>query len=122
MEYIKKLGISLGITIGSILILTLLITILNYFNLFSEGLVNVFKIIIPIISLFVGGFLMGKSSNEKGWIEGLKFSLIFIILLILFNLMGLGSSLEFKNLLYYVIIIISSIFGGILGINKNSTE
>lgn len=122
MGYIKKLGISLGISIGSILILTLLVTILNYFNLFSEGLVNVFKIIIPIISLFIGGFLMGKSSLENGWIEGLKFSLIFIILLILFNLFGLGSSLEFKNLLYYIIIIVSSIFGSILGINKKTTD
>ena len=82
MEYLKKLGFSLGITISSILVLTLLVTVLNYFNLFSEGLVNVFKIIIPIVSLFVGGFLMGKNSNENGWVEGLKFSLVFIILLI----------------------------------------
>lgn len=122
MKYAKDLGISLLFIIGSLLILTLLITFLNYFNLFSNSLVSVFKIIIPIASLFIGGFLMGKKSSKKGWLEGLKLSLVFTVLLILFNILGLRNKIELKNILYYVIIIVSCIFGGMLGINKNSSN
>ena len=122
MKYAKNLGFSLLFIIGSLLILTLLIYFFNYFNLFSNGLVSTFKIIIPIISLFAGGFFIGKKSSKKGWLEGLKLSLIFTIILILFNLLGLGNKLELKNILYYLIIIISCMFGGMLGINKNNSE
>ena len=48
--------------------------------------------------------------------------LIFTIILILFNLLGLGNKLELKNILYYLIIIISCMFGGMLGINNNNLE
>lgn len=122
MKYAKNLGFSLLFIIGSLLILILLLTFFNYFNLFSNGLVSTFKIIIPIISLFAGGFFIGKKSSKKGWLEGLKLSLIFTIILILFNLLGLGNKLELKNILYYLIIIISCMFGGMLGINKNNSE
>ncbi len=122
MKYAKDLGISLLFIIGSFIILTFLMTTLNYFNLFSSGLVSVFKIIIPIFSLFLGGFIIGKKSSKKGWLEGLKLSLIFTIILILFNLLGLRNKIEFKNILYYIIIIASCMFGGMLGINKTDTK
>lgn len=122
MKYAKNLGISFLFIISSLIILTFIITTLHFFNLFSNGIVSVFKIIIPIISLFIGGFYIGKKSNEKGWLEGLKIGLIFIIILILFNLLGLQTKIEFKNILYYLIIIASSIFGGMLGINKTNSE
>lgn len=122
MKYAKDLGISLLFIIGSFIILTFLMTTLNYFNLFSSGLVSVFKIIIPIFSLFLGGSIIGKKSSKKGWLEGLKLSLIFTIILILFNLLGLRNKIEFKNILYYIIIIASCMFGGMLGINKTDTK
>ena len=65
---------------------------------------------------------MGKKSSKKGWLEGLKLSLVFTVLLILFNILGLRNKIELKNILYYVIIIVSCIFGGMLGINKNSSN
>ena len=37
-------------------------------------------------------------------------------------ILGLGNKLELKNILYYLIIIISCMFGGMLGINKNNSE
>ena len=52
MKYAKNLGFSLLFIIGSLLILTLLLTLFNYFNLFSNGIVSTFKIIITIISCF----------------------------------------------------------------------
>ena len=122
MNYLKKTGISLLYIIGLILILTFLLTLFNYFNIISKNVVSVFKIIIPIVSLFIGGFITGKKSFQKGWLEGLKLSLIFLFIFILFNYLGLKNNIEFKNLLYYLIIITSTCFGSMLGINYNKEE
>lgn len=117
MISLKKIGISIASTIVSLLILTLLLTIFSYFNLFGTKLVSTIKMIIPIISLFIGGFLMGKKSNQKGWLEGLKMGFVFILVLFLFNFLGVHMSFEWKHLIYDGILLICSIFGSIIGIN-----
>ena len=122
MEYLKKLGISF-IYISSILLLsTFLLTILNYFNIIGSGIVSVFKIIIPLVSLFVGGFIIGKKSKNKGWIEGLKLGIILTIIISLFNYLGLDMSFNFKNIIYFLILILITIFGSIIGINKKEKQ
>ena len=62
------------------------------------------------------------SSNQKGWLEGLKLSLIIIVILMLFNYLGLGNKFAIKNLIYYLILMISAIFGSMVGINKKQPE
>ena len=118
MKYLKDLGFSLIDIISSMLILTLFITIFSYFNIMSDKVVSVFKIIIPIISLLIGGFYIGKKSTKKGFIEGLKLGLIFSIILVIFNYLGLGNSFKVKYLLFYLILIITSILGSMIGINR----
>lgn len=117
MITLKRIGISIASTIGSLLILTLILTIFSYFNLFGPKVVSTFKMIIPIISLFIGGFLMGKQSIQKGWLEGFKMGLAFIIVLFLFNFLGVHMTWEWKHLMYDGILLICSIFGSIIGIN-----
>ena len=118
MNYLKNVGISLLYIIGIIVVATMLITIMNYFNILTGTALSISKIFICVLSLFIGGFVIGKKSSKKGWLEGLKLSLIFLILLILFNYLGLGNTPQLKNLIYYLIIIVSCIFGSIIGINK----
>lgn len=118
MNYLKNIGVALLYIIGIIVGTTMLITVLNYFNIITGTTLTITKILICVVSLFTGGVVIGRRSSKKGWLEGLKLSLIFLILLIIFNYLGLDSSLEFKNLLYYLIIIVSCIFGSIIGINK----
>lgn len=116
--YIKNLGISIIRTIISIISFTFFITILSYFNILNDKMCSIFKILIPVISLFIGGFYIGKKSKNKGYLEGLKFGLIFCLLLIIFNLIVFGFKFEIKYVLFYIIIIISSILGSMIGINK----
>ena len=116
--YIKNLGISIIKTIISIISFTFFITLLSYFNIINDKICSIFKILIPVISLFIGGFYMGKKSRNKGYLEGLKFGLIFCLLLIIFNLIVFGFTFEIKYILFYIIIIISSTFGRMIGINK----
>ena len=118
MKYLKKLGISFLYIIGFILILTFITTLLSYFNILSDKVTSIVKIIIPVISLFIGGFYIGKKSLKKGFLEGLKLGGIFSLILIIFNYLALNNSFKFKYLLFYMILIISSIFGSMIGINK----
>ena len=121
MNYLKILGKSLLYMTSILFISTLIITLLNYFNIFGSKIVTVFKIIIVLISMFVGGFIMGKNSNKKGWLEGLKLGLIILVILILVNFI-LKQSFDIRNLIYYLILIASTVFGSMIGINKKIEE
>lgn len=114
MKYLKKIGFACIYSISSILILTLILTIFSYFNIMGEKVVSIFKIIIPIISLFIGGFYIGKRSNKQIVIEGLKLGIIFSIILIIFNLL-FSNPFKLKYILFYIILICSSIIGTIIG-------
>ena len=37
------------------------------------------KVIIPIISILYSSIILGKNSNNKAYLEGIKFALIYII-------------------------------------------
>lgn len=119
MKYIKNLGLSFIYIIVSMLLITFIITFLNYFNIISDNIISIFKILIPIISLFIGGVYIGKKSNKKGYLEGIKLGLFFSIFLIIFNFLAFDDSFKLKYLLFYLIIIISGMFGSMIGINKS---
>lgn len=119
MNYLKRLGKSFIYIISILLASTIIITLLNYVDIFGSKLTNISKIIAIIASLFVGGYMTGKSSKNKGWLEGLKLSLIVISILLIVNYLILKSSFEIRNLIFYLILMISGIFGSMIGINKN---
>ena len=122
MNFIKNVSISILYIVLCLLILTFILTLFSYFNIISDKVVSIFKIIIPIISLFIGGFFIGKKSLRKGWLEGLKLSLIFLVVLVIFEYLALNQSFDIKNILYYLILSISSIFSSMVDISKKKIE
>ncbi len=118
MKYIKNLGKSFLYIIGFILVLTFIVTLLSYFNIISSKVLSILEITILCLSLFVGGFIIGKKSLKKGYLEGLKLSGIFLIILLLFNFLAFDQTFKISDLIFYLIITLSSIFGSTLGINK----
>lgn len=75
--------------------------------------------LIPIISVLISGIFMGINSTKKGWLEGLKLGILICILLFLFNLLGLNK-FKINQLLFYGILIFTSIVGSIIGISKKN--
>ena len=122
MNYIKNLGISFLWVICFFLGLTFIITFFNYFNILGDKILEIFKILIPILSIFIGGFKFGKTSKNKGWLEGLKLGLVFIIFIIIFNFLALDREFQLKNILFYIILISSCMLGSMIGINKKKSE
>ncbi|NLM63476.1 MAG: TIGR04086 family membrane protein [Mollicutes bacterium] len=106
----------------TILFLTLILTFFSYINWLGPKTVAVLKIIIPILAFIIGGFMIGKRSVAKGWMAGLKIGLIFLVILILFNFLGLNHKFKIFDLIYYLILLTSSMFGSIIGINKKSDD
>lgn len=103
-------------TISIILISTIILTIFNYFNIINSTILKIILLIIPILGVFIGSFKIGKASNKKGYIEGLKYGIIWILLFLIVNL--IIKNFVLTSLLYYTIILITSSFAGVLGINK----
>ena len=108
MTYLKKYGKRLIFTITSIIISLFLLTILYYFNIIGPNLNKVLKIVIILLNIFISSFILGKNTISKGYLEGIKFALIIIPILIFISLIT-HSKLELKVILYYIIILITSI-------------
>ena len=120
MRYIKNLVRTLGYMGIIILVSTFIVTILSYFNIFNDNIVKVLKFIIPIISVFISGILMGRRTNKRGIYEGVRLSLIIIFIFMLLSI--ILSSFKPQSLIYYLIIIVSTIFGSIIGVQKKTAH
>jgi len=121
MNYFKKIGKSLLYTFSTVLIGILIITVLNYLNVFSIKLVSISKIFILVLSIFVGSFLLGIKSDKKGYLEGIKYGIIVSIILAILNMI-IYHNFELKDLILYTIIIICSCLGSMVGITKHKDE
>ena len=106
-----------GFNILSIIILTFILTIFNYFDLISNNIIDVFKLIIILLSIFINSYILGKNCKNKGYLEGLKFGLIFIFFLLMYNLLFI-KVFSIKTLIYYILILITSIVASTIGINR----
>lgn len=112
INYLKSFIWSTCIFILSIIILT----ILNYFNILNSNIIKILELFIPPISIFIGGYKIGKITNQKGYIEGLKYGGIWITIFLIFNL--ITKNITIIGILYLLLMILISIFASILGINK----
>ena len=122
MNYLKKLGKSLIYVFSIMLVGIFIITLLNYIGFLNGKIFSFFQILILIISLFVGGFITGKKSKKRGWLEGIKLSSIIIVLFFIIGYLAFESLPQLKTIIYYIIIITSSIIGSMIGITKNNTN
>ncbi len=112
MKYLKTIGYEITL----IILFTLIYSILYYFNITSSSVNNVIKIISFIFIFILTGINIGKLSSKKGWLEGLKISLITIILFIFVSLL-FKYNFNIKQVIYYLITSITIVLGSMMGIN-----
>ncbi len=118
LKYLNSILKVLLINILLILLLSSFTTLLYYFNLLSSGVYNIFKLLVPLFSIFITTISFTKKVKEKGWFEGLKLGLLLIIVFIAISSFA-STSFSIKMMLYYLIILITAILGGMIGINKS---
>ena len=96
-----------------IIILTLILSIINYFIPIPT---NIIKLLITIISMFISSIILGKQTKAKAYLEGLKFSSIYLIISIIISIIT-NNSFTIKLIISYLILSISGIIGSMIGIN-----
>lgn len=117
LKYLNSILKALLINILLILLLSSFTTLLYYFNILSSGVSNFFKLFIPLFSILITTISFTKKIKEKGWLEGLKLGLLLIIVFITISSFT-NTSFSIKMILYYLIILITAVLGGMIGINK----
>lgn len=117
MEIIKKYSFRFLYTVLSIVISLLLITTLYHFNIISSNIYQTLKLIILLVNILISGIILGKKATSKGYLEGIKLGTFMILLCFLITLVT-GQDLKIRLLIYDSMILITSILGGMIGINK----
>lgn len=102
----------------SILIVSLIMSFLGLFNV-KYSLVSMLSVIINIILVFIYSYINGRKKSDKGYKIGIKSWVIIVFILIVLNILNASfKSFHFKTIVYYVLLLIISISGGIIGKNK----
>lgn len=95
---------------------TIFLTLMNYFNILSPKIISILKLLIPLTAIFISSYRLGKESEKKGYLEGLKLG--SLIILIFLTLILLLDKFSLKSLLYYLILLLTSILSSMIGINR----
>lgn len=119
-KYIKYLKALLYIFIP-ILFFNIILALFYYFNIINNKTLSILNIILILISMFIGGLYIGKKSNKKGYIEGIKIGILAVLTLFIISYL-IYSNKSINTLIYYLVLIFPSILGSILGINKRKTS
>ena len=121
MQVFKNILISVLIIIGITMISAFIINILHYFDLLNKNLYKGLIMFFMIINTFIGGYYLGTKSNNKGYIKGLFLGIVIVLLFIILSFV-LNEPLSVSSLIYYSIILITSIISSAIGINKKATD
>ena len=117
MNYLKKISRSILIGIGVFFILAIFFTLFSYLNILNGNFNIIIKMLIPLLSFFIGGVSIGIKTLKKGWMEGLKLGLILLAIIILLNIIFFRH-FALKNIIYYLLLILSSTLGSMVGMLK----
>jgi len=123
----QKKGIIIfkGIIIG--VVVTFIFMLLFSFLMLYAGLERSFAVPFATVSLgagsFFAAFYAARKIKEKGYLIGLLTGLFVFITVVLISLLISKDSVTYNTLFHFIIIMLSSITGGILGVNfKNSKK
>lgn len=116
MKKLNLVLINAGYLLISMIIYLLLITILAHFNLITYKTVSIISFVFINLLFLFNGFKTGRRSERKGYLSGLIVGLISVLIMIFIGII-FSSPFSLKSLIYFAILILDSIVGGMLGIN-----
>lgn len=120
MISIKNYLLSLGTCFGLLLIFSFFINVLNYFDIINRNAYKALIIFSIVFICFASSFILGFKSNSKGYLNGLIFGIIIILLFTIISLVF--KTFSYSSFIYFLVIVISSFIGGTFGINKKTTN
>lgn len=104
----------------SMLVYLIVISALGHFSLFSYKVVSVISYVFIVILFFITGFKLGNRSISKGYLNGLIMGLSNVLLMVLLGII-FRSIPGITSIIYYSTLILSSVIGGMFGINRKGS-
>ena len=95
-----------------------LLTFLNQIHFLHSNATENIIFVFMIVFFSIIGFIYGKKTPSKGYLEGLKIGGIYIFFLIFINLIFFQNRFSIHRIIYYCVLILSSTLGSMIGINK----
>ena len=118
MKYLK----ALLLFFVPLIVLFVISNTLNYFDILSNGSIKYINLIIVVLSSVIASIYVGKRSEEKGYLEGIKMSLIIIAIIFSFSFLAYDKSFSIMKGIFYLIISVSCITGSVIGINNSKKD
>lgn len=112
----KKILINIAYFFLTIFLFTFLLTLIAYFNLLNPKIISISRQIVPLLTVTIISYNLGKKAEKKGYIEGIKFG--SLILLLFTALIIILDKYQLKTLLYDLIFLLASTLGSMIGINR----
>lgn len=103
-----------------VLVSTFLLGTLSYFNILAS-FCNYLKSMVIVIPCFLGSYYLGSKVTKQGYLEGVKLGLMVLLSIFLIRII-LSKGLNIYLFIYYLSIIVISVIGSILGINKKARD
>ena len=118
MKQLKLYGKKLGIASIGIIVLSLFLSILNFFGILIGKVSHIISFLFMLALCFYLGLSSGKLAEKNGYIEGLKIGGLLILLFLLIDVIFFGSSFSLQKIAYYFILLLTCTVSSMIGINK----
>lgn len=109
-KYLKEISVLL-------IIIFLIPLIFSIFNLFEIEIYPLIYLVSIALITFSSGIILGINTKNNAYKKGLLLGIIFVLIMFLLSII-MKSTMSFKMISYYLIVIVSTTLGSILGIQK----
>lgn len=116
MNNLKKYVKPLLCLMTSLIVNVLAMALFHYMGVFKLASIGKINFVVMAILMFVEGLVMGKKTSKKGYLEGLKLGGFVVVSLFLLNII-FTRHFDLYVVLYYVVMMVSSVIGSMIGIN-----
>lgn len=99
------------------LITSMILALVLHLTNFNEATLSWLTFPLGLFLLFIGGFIAGIKSQQKGWMTGIIVGLGFTILIFLVQYLGYKHSFSLQQILHHLGFVFSCVIGSIFGVN-----
>ncbi len=120
VKIIKSYGKTVLIFLLVICLVCFLFGLFQLIGFLSFKTTSLLFMIFMVMLFLILGFRYGKKANKKGYLAGVKIGLCLILVLVFINFVFYKTNFSLERIVYYLVLILSSILGAMIGINKKS--
>ena len=111
----------IGFYIIFLILVTFLCSLLNLIGV-NSTVTNLILFIFNAVLFLIYGFKFGVKAKKQGYLAGLKIGVILIIILFIINIVISQKTFSISMIIYYLILLLCSTLGGMLGISKKKED